>query len=164
MFNKSLSDNGAVGVYKSVIDSTCCYCGDRVSEGEIATFLLSKERVSGNNNKEGNVKLYIVEMHIKCTVDMAKELVKIDISSLNDGDKVTSSATIVYGYMSNDIECIICGMVPQNRSKAIVFSSTELKSDEIDSNVWCHPHCLDEVCESLEKIEQYVDEILAEEI
>lgn len=165
MFNKSLSPNGSVGVYESVIESTCCYCGDKIPEDELATFILSTEpQPKETESRDSKVKLYIVEVHILCTMDLAEELSNIDISSLNHGDKMTTSATILYGMFDADVECAICEKIPSGESEGIVFASGEIDKNDLGKNVWCHPNCLSVIYENLMDIDEYTEEILAEEI
>lgn len=164
MFSKALSTNEAVGVYTSVIESTCCYCGEVIDEGDLATFLVSKDpKPSEDGITVGDVKLYIVEVHINCTLDLATELGQVNIQALNQGDTLTSSPSIIYGDMSSTVECVICENSPDNVG-AIIFSSRDLDVDDIGKNVWCHTYCLDDISGSLKRIEEHFEDIVAEEI
>lgn len=164
MFDKSLSENGSIGIYESAIDSTCCYCNKNIAEGDLATFILSQEKSEKEEQLDGKIRLYIVEVHIRCTIDMAREIERIDISSLNYGDYITDSSTIVYASVSSDVKCTICEEIPKGETEAIVFTPSKINAEDIDSNVWCHPECLEDVYDSLRNIESYKEDILAREI
>lgn len=154
----SLDEDGNIGIYKSILNTNCVYCGERVELDQPVVYIMSEKRIGSDSDTS---KLYFVECHLRCSSNLRITLEVCSEEPIPLESSVSISDRIVcVDNFETTLKCVVCDSKP-SKEHCIIFSSVDNKSKE---SVWCHKRCAYIISKSLESVTKHTNSVLASEI